>query len=165
MEWIRSFQFLVNHHALANKWLFLAVICACIPPLSIAADIPAGWRKDYDNSKQAQIYRPIDSSSDILIKYYPKEPLGSADISRWLDAKVSDSKAPKGEWQGEAKVVRDTANYAHALRRFKHPDGRMRELHAVAVTADRDQVRLAVMILGIVNSDIFTIVLSHYIIL
>jgi hypothetical protein len=146
VEWIRSFLFLINHQTLANRWLVLIFLFTGLLPYAFADDLPSGWRQDYDSRKQALVYRPYNSNSDILIKYYPKEPLGSADISHWLSAKVSSSKAPKGVWQGEAEVVRDTANYAHALRRFKHPDGRMRELHAVAVTADRDQVRLAMMI-------------------
>ncbi|MEW8626159.1 MAG: hypothetical protein AB2551_10430 [Candidatus Thiodiazotropha sp.] len=145
MERIRS-PLLINQSASARMWLAATILSCLFLSNSFATDLPSGWQQQYDSRKHAQVFRPGDPNADILIKYYPKEPLGSSDISDWLGNRVSSRTAPNGEWQGEAEVVRDTANYAHALRRFKRPDGQLRELHAVAVTADRDQVRLAIMI-------------------
>lgn len=145
MERIRS-PLLINLYASVGKWLAATLFSYLLLSYGLAADTPSGWQQEYDSTKHAQVFRPHDANSDLLIKYYPKEPLGSLDISAWLGNRVSSRKAPKGEWQGDAEVVRDTANYAHALRRFKRSDGQLGELHAVAVSADRDQVRLAIMI-------------------
>ncbi|MCG7872634.1 MAG: hypothetical protein JAZ11_11090 [Candidatus Thiodiazotropha lotti] len=145
MERIRS-PLLITLYALVGKWLAAILFSYFLLSNSLAADLPSGWQQQYDSAKHAQVFRPQDPNADILIKYYPKESMDTSDISDWLGIRVSSRKAPNGEWQGDAEVVRDTANYAHALRRFKRHDGELRELHAVAVTADRDQVRLAIMI-------------------
>jgi hypothetical protein len=76
---------------------------------------PTGWSQHFDSEKNAQVLQPDDSRSDILIKYYPKVLLEHQDISDWLLNKLSKSKAPRGEWTGEAKVVRDTANLAQGF--------------------------------------------------
>jgi hypothetical protein len=109
-------------------------------------DIPAGWKQHIDNQKNAHVFQPVDNNKDILIKYYAKEPLGKKDISDWLNIKLSNSKAPMGNWLNQADVIRDTANYARGGRNFRRPDGASGHLVAVAVTADRTYARLAIMI-------------------
>jgi hypothetical protein len=115
-------------------------------PHCFALDIPAEWKQHFDSRKNAQVFQPVDSSNNILIKYYAKAPLGKKDISDWLSNKLSNSTAPKGDWLNQATVIRDTANYAHGERYFQRPDGVTGHLVAVAVTADRAHARLAIMI-------------------
>jgi hypothetical protein len=123
--------------------LFLSVV---IHSQAIAVDLPAGWRQQYDNRKKAQVFKPSGTTAHILIKYYPKEPIGSVGISQWLRVKLSKDTAPKGEWQGEADVVRDSANAAHGTRGFQLADGSIRVLEAFAVTLDHKFARLAIML-------------------
>ncbi|MES9833877.1 MAG: hypothetical protein ABW139_16700 [Candidatus Thiodiazotropha sp. DIVDIV] len=112
---------------------------------SFAKETPPGWTKHFDNKKQTTIFRPIDSESDLFVKYYPTVLLERKDISVWLKSKLTTSKAPNGKWINKETVIRDTGNYAHGYRKFLRNDGTTARLDAVAVTADKQYVRLAVM--------------------
>jgi hypothetical protein len=112
-----------------------------------AVDIPAGWKQRFDSRKNAQIFQPVDSNSGILIKYYPKELLGKIGISDWLNNKLTNSKAPVGEWSDDLKpVVRESFNRAYKTRGFSKPDGSTGYLVAVAFSADLLYVRLGIII-------------------
>jgi hypothetical protein len=118
----------------------------CLPSLCFALDIPSGWHQYYDSEKNAQVFKPADGNANILVKYYPKEPLEKQDISDWLNARLSKSHAPEGEWLDQAEVIRDNANYAHGQRKYRRPDRTVGSLVAVAITVDRVHARLAIML-------------------
>ncbi len=129
-----------------NLGLLLSFNCS-------STELPARWQQRSDNKKLAQIFQPIDSVTKILIKHYPKEPLHGRGIDNWLSNKLSNNKAPQGEWQDQAEIVRDSANYAHGARSFLRKDGSLGLLDAVAVTVDREHARLAIMIRDMKSGD------------
>jgi hypothetical protein len=128
-------------------WINMALLGFWLPLQGFAVPLPPGWNQQYDSRKQAQVFKPSAPNTDLMIKYYPKALLEHQDISKWLEAKLSGSRAPRGEWLDKAEVIRDNANYAHGNRAFRLADGRTGRLIAVAVTLDRLYARLAVMII------------------
>lgn len=131
-----------------SRWkpFWLLILSILLSPPCYAVEIPIGWQQRFDTKRNAQLFQPIEPVSNILIKYYPKEPLHGSGIHNWLRNKLSSSKAPRGKWQGQADIVRDSANYAHGKRAFQRADGGAGLLEAVAVTVDRENARLAIMI-------------------
>jgi hypothetical protein len=111
-----------------------------------ALDLPRGWTENIDPQNNTHAFQPIENSANLLVKYYPKQSLKQQDISDWLRDKLSNSKAPEGIWLESTEVIRDTANQAHSIRKFRKPDGVTRYLVAVAYTADREYVRLAILL-------------------
>jgi hypothetical protein len=122
---------------------------AILPSFLFAAvATPSGWHQHLDSKKNTITLQPVSgsSASNLIVKYYPIEWLEHQDISDWLQNKLTANKAPVGQWQSKPDVIRDKANVAHGFRTFQNKAGIRGRLSAVAVTMDRQYVRLAVMI-------------------
>jgi hypothetical protein len=117
------------------------------PQHLLAQELPPGWRQQIGH-KNTIIYQPINAGGnlDIQVKYYPSVPLEQNDIGDWLRKKLTFSKAPVGEWQGKMKYTRSTANIATGSRSFKKADGNIGHIEVMAVSLDRQNVRLAAMV-------------------
>jgi hypothetical protein len=127
----------------------LSLLISCLlPSIGFANDILSGWNQQVDKQKHTTLFQPkyADAETDILVKYYPSVLLEGQGVDVWLRNKLSNSKAPKGKWQGEAEVIRNTANIARGHRNFTKPDGSTGVLQAQAFSADRQFVRLSVII-------------------
>ncbi|MES9954357.1 MAG: hypothetical protein ABW104_16085 [Candidatus Thiodiazotropha sp. 6PLUC2] len=135
----------------SNSLSLLLIVLTSIwhPCLSFATETPSGWSYNVDGEKKTVIFRPTQSNSeiDILVKFYPAVPLNNKGVDGWLRSKLYSSRAPKGSWKSEEHVVRDTANFAHGHRTFTNPDGTTGLVMAHVFSADRQFVRLGIMLL------------------
>jgi hypothetical protein len=122
--------------------LLTPTICLAGP----APDYP-GWIRSFDSKKQAIVYRPQPSSgADILVKIYPSKLLENQGVDQWLLNKLTHSKSPQGKWTGDPSVTRYTANLASGRRQFIKKNRAKASLDAIAVSVDRQYVRLGVAI-------------------
>ncbi|MES9945839.1 MAG: hypothetical protein ABW080_12850 [Candidatus Thiodiazotropha sp.] len=100
-----------------------------------------------DEKKRAIVYRPAAPEGiKVLVKIYPAEFMETLGVDQWLLNKLTRSKSPKGSWSGEPKVVRQSANIASGSRQLVTKSGLNGALEAFAFSADRQYVRLAVVI-------------------
>ncbi|MEJ2609119.1 MAG: hypothetical protein P8179_03315 [Candidatus Thiodiazotropha sp.] len=128
------------------------LIFLCLPSLSNATDIPAGWNQYTDSKKNAIVYQSSDADSDFLIKYYPAATLNGKGVDTWLRDKLTNSKAPKGKWQDEEEVAlinNSNLNIANGHRTFINQDGSKGLLLANALSLDDQVVHLSVMIFSL----------------
>ncbi|MEJ2613183.1 MAG: hypothetical protein P8179_24810 [Candidatus Thiodiazotropha sp.] len=81
------------------------------------------------------------------MKYYPTELLEGLSVSTWVRNKLSNSKAPRGEWIGEGgKIKRESYNRAFGFRKFRNTDGSTGMLGVVGFSADLLYVRPAMIL-------------------
>jgi len=127
-----------KQYAIVLLWLLL---CG-----SALADT-TGWIESFDKSKNAHVYKQ-QGNKDNLVKIYPAVLMDAKNptIDNWLHQKLANSRAPRGDWAEDIKVTRLTANFAIASRKYRTTSGRTGSLEAFAFTADRQYVRLGVVI-------------------
>jgi hypothetical protein len=148
--------FNINSKVLILKkyWSVLAVIRSVMiallfPAACLAGSAPdyPGWTRSFDPAKRAIVYWPQSSlNNEILVKYYPAELLENQGVDQWLRSKLMSSQSPRGKWIGDPEVIRQTANMALGQREFTKNDGTKALLNAIAVTIDRQYVRLGIAI-------------------
>jgi hypothetical protein len=127
--------------------LLLWLLSLITPLLWAAGEIPAGWRQYIDQRNDAIVFKPTNPDIDITVKYYPIKLLEDMSVNAWLSNKLTNSKAPIGEWHKEPeRIVRESYNRAYGSRSFRKPDGRIGSIVGIAFSADLLYVRLCVLI-------------------
>jgi hypothetical protein len=131
---------------LAKIFVFWTILW--IPHVGFASDISAAWDRQADPQKNEVVFRPkqSDPDVDILVKYYPAKPLESKGIDEWLRNRLFNSKAPRGEWKGAGKVIRDNVNLSHGYRSFTQQNGTTGVIIANALSLDQQSVRLSILV-------------------
>lgn len=136
--------------------LLFSVAPIALPPAALAETGPSGW-KTVAVGKNA-VMTPLDLAPGEFyqITVYPRQPLGGAAITDFLDAFVGKDMAGRGKVQGEVIPAAATNHtVASAARVFVTPQGALRGAMYNAVSIDGENVRV-ISIASSVTGDILT---------
>jgi len=128
-----------------KAWLFFAL--SLFAALAAEAQtLPPGWSSQPAAADAPQVFRPKDLTpgEDTAVIYYPRTSLSGATVEKWLEQTLKADAVPAGgTWTGAAAVEPKTANLASATRVYRDAAGKQGFALYLAVTIDRQMVRLA----------------------
>ncbi len=140
----------MRRSALGSPKLLAGAVVACFALVfsAHAQTAPSGWTKSSDDKAGTITLKPSDLKAGevLMVRFYKRELLEGKTLDQWLGAQLQNRKPPSGQWAGEGKVEKSTANLSTASRTYKDDKGNDGVLMLTGVCVDGQSARMVALV-------------------